>query len=443
MRRAAWEDIDENRSVWMAGKPPYEPCPPLLADTTADVLIIGGGFTGASTAYHLARRFPERRIVLVEARLLANGGSGRNGGLMLNWINGVHSATPEHARTIFDVTRSGIDLIEGIIREHGMKVRYSRAGCLELYTKPERAEAAAREAEALRAAGIPLEFLSGKALEARTRASGVEGALFDPTAGRLDGVEYLRALRDVLLSLGVVIHEGTLVRSIEEGSTVRVVTSGGEISAKAVVLATNAYTRNLGYFRAQLFPLHSHVVATRALEASERDDLGWGSAVGFSDDLDRVAYGSMTDSGQIVFGGGSNRAYSYRFGGRTSFAARAERNFRAIEKRLGDYFPRAHGAAIEHRWSGPVGLTLSRVCAMGVRGEHRNVYYAFGYSGHGISLANLAGKVLCDIYSDDEARWRGLPFYEPTLYPMPPEPLRTIGYHFYTTLTGRSPRKQH
>jgi glycine/D-amino acid oxidase-like deaminating enzyme len=84
---------------------------------------------------------------------------------------------------------------------------------------------------------------------------------------------------------------------------------------------------------------------------------------------------------------------------------------------------------------------MSRVCSMGVMGEHRNVYYALGYSGHGITLANLAGRVLTDIYSGDDTRWRDLPFYMRRLGGVPPEPLRWIGYQVYTRLTGRSPRK--
>jgi glycine/D-amino acid oxidase-like deaminating enzyme len=443
MARPWHEDIDENRSVWMANKPPYQPEPELGQDTQADVVIIGGGFTGASTAYHLARRFPDRRIVLLEARLLANGGSGRNGGLMLNWINGVHSESPEHARKIFDVTRSGIDLIEGIIREHKLSVRYQRTGCLELYTKPKRADAAAAEAETFRAAGIPVEFLSGQELTRRFRAEGVAGGLYDPTAGQLDGVDYLRALRGVLIGLGVVIHENSPVLSIEEGATIRVRTPRAEVKAKAIVLGTNAYTGRLGYFKNYLFPLHSHVMATRPLSSEELARVGWGEVAGFSDDLDRIAYGGRSSAGEIIFGGGGNSAYSYRFGGKTSFPGTADKSFQAIEKRLHDYLPSLNGIEVAERWSGAVALTMTRICAMGVRGAHRNVYYAFGYSGHGISLANLAGRVLCDIYSDDDERWRQLPFYMPRLAPIPPEPFRWLGYHAYTKLTGKSPRRQH
>jgi glycine/D-amino acid oxidase-like deaminating enzyme len=77
---------------------------------------------------------------------------------------------------------------------------------------------------------------------------------------------------------------------------------------------------------------------------------------------------------------------------------------------------------------------------MGVRGDERNVYYAIGYCGHGVTLANLAGQILTDLYSRDDERWRGLPFYQPEYAPVPPEPFRWLGYQVYTRLTGRSPR---
>src|ERR1044071_7964057 len=109
-------DIDENKSAWVD----ETRSPAALGDvvpldsTVVDVAIIGGGFTGVSTAYHLSRRFPERRIVLVEARSLANGASGRNGGQMLNWIAGVDPEDPEAARRIYSATKEGIDGIEQI-----------------------------------------------------------------------------------------------------------------------------------------------------------------------------------------------------------------------------------------------------------------------------------------------------------------------------------------
>jgi glycine/D-amino acid oxidase-like deaminating enzyme len=84
-------------------------------------------------------------------------------------------------------------------------------------------------------------------------------------------------------------------------------------------------------------------------------------------------------------------------------------DFGAVERRLHAYLPEAAKTPITHRWTGPVALTWNRICAMGVRGAHRNVYYALGYAGHGVTLANLAGRVLTDAYSDADERWRGLP----------------------------------
>ncbi|MCB9543759.1 MAG: FAD-dependent oxidoreductase [Myxococcales bacterium] len=435
-------DFDDNRSVWWQSAPPTEPFPPARGEISADVAIIGGGFTGCSTAYHLARRFPDKRIVLLEARRIANGASGRNGGLMLNWITGVDVTAPERAAEIHRVTRAGIDRIAGIIAEHGLDVRWRRDGALNLFTDPRRADAAAAEVEALAPTGLPLQYLTGPALAARCDAAGVYGAIYDPTEGHLDGVSYLRALTPVLTSLGVAIYENTPVLRVEEGATCRLTTPDATVRAPAIVLATNVWGPKLGYFKGQVFPLHSHVVATAPLSRAEWAARGLGEGSGYDDDLDRIAYGCLSERGELVFGGGSNAAYDYVFGGGLAWHDRPTRAFDAVTARLRAYHPRAADVPIAHRWTGTLGLTLARVCAMGVRGAHRNVYYAFGYSGHGITLANMAGEVICDIYSDADERWRGLPFYQPKLYWIPPEPMRWVGYQLFTRATGRSPRRR-
>ncbi len=433
--------IDENRSVWLAGKPPYEPRPRLTTDTEADVVILGGGFTGVSTAWHLARRHPDRHIVLLEAKQLANGASGRNGGLMLNWIAGVHSPDPEHARRIYDTTQLGMSTIAEMIEDTGASVPHHRNGSLEVFTNPRRADEAAAHVAAYRAAGIPLEFLDRAELGSHVELEGAHGAVRDPASGHLDGVAFLRAMRAVLLARGVTICEDTPALRVVEGERVRVVTPSGEVRAKAVVLATGAYTPALGYFRSEVLPLSSLVIATEPLAPERWAELGYPGQSGFSDDLDRIAYGGMTSGGQLVFGGGSNRAYAYHFGGRTHHVRPPTRGYAAVARRLYRYLPRTEGLRITHRWTGTLSITLSRSCAMGVRGEHRNVFYAHGFSGHGIVMANLAGRVLADIYDDDDHRWRDLPFYMPRLWRFPPEPFKWLGYHAYTVFTGKSPRR--
>jgi glycine/D-amino acid oxidase-like deaminating enzyme len=266
--------------------------------------------------------------------------------------------------------------------------------------------------------------------------------VLDPLAGRMNAYALLQGMRAALVARGVAVHEDTPVVRIEEGATHRLVTPHGEVRAPALVLATNGYTPSLGYFRRGILPLHSHVLALGPLAPDEWTRIGWGTWDGFTDDLDRIAYAARTPGGRLVFGGGSNGAYAYRFGGVPTYPdARLGGPVAAMRRTLGRYFPGLAGAPVTHRWSGTLGITLDRVCSIGLRGAHRNVYYALGYSGHGLALSLLAGEVLADLMDGNHDAWRDVPFYQHRLLPIPPEPLRWLGYRAYTAFTGRSPRR--
>ena len=440
MRRhaaASVHALDENRSCWLEEAPPCEPLPALEREGRVDVAVIGGGLTGVSTAWHLSRRFPERRIALLEAKTLGNGASGRNGGQLLTGIAGVEPRDPAQARRIHDVTRSGVDLVGAWVEAHGIEAGFARHGCIEVYTEARTAELAHARVERLREAGVRLEWLPGEACG----VAGARGAVRDPACGRVNALALLRGLRPVLLAQGVAVHEGTPVLRVEEGREIRLVTPRAELRAGAVVLATDAYTPRLGYFRDSLLALHSHVVATEPLPEARWRALGWDGHDAFSDDRDRIAFGCRTAGGRLLFGGGANDAYGYSLGGDPVYRGHGRRAFAALERRLAACLPAAAGAAIAHRWTGPIGITLDRVCSIGVGGEHRNVYHALGYSGHGLALAALAGRVLCDLYAGDAAPWRDLPFADRRVPRLPPEPLRWLGYRLYTAATGRSPRR--
>lgn len=435
------DQLDDNRSAWLAELDPYERLPPLAGEVSADVAIVGGGITGVSTAWHLSERFPERRIVLLEARALANGASGRNGGQVLNGINGIEPRDPALGRRVFEATHAGIDIVAELAGQSTIDCGFTRRGALQVATSAASAEASQALVATWQSWGLPFRWLPRPAVPLH----GAHGAVLDPTAGRVNMAALLRGLRPRLLARGVAVHEQTPVLRLAEGPTLTLTTPAASLRAAAVVLATNAYTPLLGWFRHGILPLHSHVVATGPLAAHDWAALGWGETEGFADDLDRIAYGCRTPGGRLLFGGGGNPAYTYRYGGAPVFdrpAAAAQPHFDAIERRLRGYFPGLAGIPVAHRWSGPLAITFDRVCSMGVTGAHRNLYYALGYSGHGLALGALAGRVLRDLYSGDHAAWRDLPFYQRRLPTLPPEPLRWLGYQVYTRLTGRSPRRR-
>jgi gamma-glutamylputrescine oxidase len=434
-------DIDDNQSLWATTAHPVDSLKILEGALRADVVIIGAGFTGLSTAYHLSSRFPQRKIVVLEARRVGNGASGRNGGMALHWINGVEIRDADRARRLYSVTTETLQWIQDVAREHNFPLRFRRNGCLEIVTNTQRAEEAHENAEKLASWGLPIQFLQGKTLEDKLRAKGAVGATFDSSTGQLHGLDLLHGLRGVLLARGVEIYENSPVVRIEEGREHVVTTPKGSVRAPTMVLGTNGYTGSLGYFRSGIIPMHSHCVATEPLPLERWRELGWGDVAAFSDDLDRIAYASLTDDGRLLFGGGGNGAYSYYYGGKTSVPRVPEGKYAFVKSVLDRYFPGARDVRIAQRWTGTLGVTLSRVCAMGVTGAHKNVFYALGYSGHGVVLANLAGRVLCDLYSDHHEPWRDMPFYQKLPGGIPPEPLRWLGYHAFTTLTGRSPRR--
>ncbi|MBZ0289487.1 MAG: FAD-binding oxidoreductase, partial [Anaerolineae bacterium] len=392
-------EIDANQSVWTTETPDYLPGAPLTKTISADLAIIGGGFTGTSTAYHFSRRYPEKRVVLLEAKTLANGASGRNGGMLLNGLTDPLSyATPEMVKRVYETTCAGMDDMLAVIQRHNLTVSHRMDGTVTIYTDTERAETAHAEVEQQRQLGIPVEFIDAATLAQKLNLQGAKGAVLDPHSGQINGAQLVRGLRPVLLERGVEIYEGTPVLKIREGSEIVLTTPNGEVRAKAIVIATNGYTGKLGYFRDALFPLHSHIYATAPLTPEQQRELGWGQVAGFSDDMDRISYGALTTDGTIVFGGGSNQSYAYLFNNRTAYPGSAPRAFAAMQDTLAGYLPNSRALPIAQRWTGTLGITLNRQLLMGVRGDDRNIFYSIGYCGHGVTLGNLAGKVLTDLY---------------------------------------------
>ncbi len=354
---------------------------------------------------------------------------GRSGGQVLTGANGVEPESDERLRRIYEVTREGIDLVERWIGTLGVAdAGFARTGSLEVATTERNATAERARVARWQRAGIPLRWVEASDLGIH----GACGGALDPAGARMNPLALVRALRRDLVARGVAVFEESPAVAIERG---RVRTPRGEVTAPAVVIAAAAYSPSLGSHCDRILPLHSHVVATAPIAAADWAAGVWGEAACFTDDRDRIAYGTRTPGGRLLFGGGDNAAYEYRFGGSPVPAPERSAAFAAVERRLRAYFPAFAHVPIEHRWTGAVDLTLDRVCSIGA--DH-----ALGFSGHGLALAAFAGRVIADLHAGDGERWRDLPFVDRVPPRLPPEPLRWLGYQLYTRLTGRSPRRR-
>ncbi|MEZ4235038.1 MAG: FAD-binding oxidoreductase [Myxococcota bacterium] len=432
----------DGRSMWEDTAPDAIVGPSLRGDRTVDVAIVGAGFTGLSTARHLIERFPDRRIAVLEARTVGAGASGRNGGMALHEVNGIPNDERELTQRLYRLTTETLDWIARVGVEAGAPAGFLRRdGSVVAHTEQQGAEAAHAEVERLQQWGLPLRWLDRAALGGVLRAEGVVGGVLDPTTGQLHGLAFLRALAGWLRAHGVEIFEQTPVLRVDQGPVHRVHTATGTVSAPFLVLGTNAWSPSLGFFRRGVFPLHSHLVATAPLPLADWAARGWGPIAGMYDDRARTAFASMTPDGRLVFGGGGNRAYDYHYGGPTEVPRPPEAQWAFVRGVLDRYLPGARDVALAHRWSGALAVTLDRRCGIGITGAHRNVGYGVGYSGHGVVMANLAGRVLCDLYSGERAAWAGLSFVDHVPGGVPPEPLRYVGYQLYTRLTGQAPRR--
>lgn len=433
---------DPNESIWARTRPPRRVQPALQGEQRADVIVVGAGFTGLSAALHIHERWPERRIVVLEAGEVGHGASGRNGGMALHGINGVHHDDEGAAQQQWALCEAGFDVIEGMIRRHDLVVRFSRRGCLEAFTDAARADTAAKEAERLAAWGLPYRFLAGEALRNTLDARGVVGAILDPRAGTLHGLDLVHGVAEVLVHRGVALAEHSPVLRWRAGAEHRVECEEGAVTAPTLILAVNAWAGHWAGALSGVVPLHSHLFATEPMAPERWAAIGWGDVDGFTDDLDRIAYASRTAEGRLVFGGGGNAAYGYRWGSDTAWSGQRDAAIAFIRNVMLRYFPQLDDVRIEQQWSGPVALTLSRIFSVGAVPGIPRAFYAAGYSGHGVVLANLAGRVLADLIDGEVSPWRDAPFYERAIPWLPPEPFRWLGYHLYTSVTGRSPRRR-
>ncbi|QJQ96465.1 MULTISPECIES: FAD-binding oxidoreductase [Halomonadaceae] len=372
------------------------PCDELAGETRADVCVIGGGITGCSAALHLAER--GYSVVVLEAGEVGHGASGRSGGQILPGL-GTDIATVERAlgieraRDIWEMSREAVRLTASLVERHTIPCDLSW-GYLHAAVKPRhvRELKALQERMAARYDYMALEWLEGNALHERVATHAYPGALYESEGGHLHPLNYTLGLARAAQAAGVTIHEHSPALRIQRGEPVRVETPRGCVTADYLVVAANAYLNGLvPELEGRIMRAANYMIATGPLsEAQVAEVLPRNDAV--SDANFVLDYYRLSGDRRLIYGG------------EVSYDGREPPRLQArMDAKIAQLFPVLEGVRVDYRWGGDVAITVNRAPDFGR--VTSNVYYAQGYSGHGMALAGLAGEVMAQTIAGQAERF--------------------------------------
>lgn len=417
--------FDPNHSHWATS--PRQQTPPLAEDIETDVAVIGGGYTGLSAAYYVRKRMPAKKVVVLEASGCGNGASGRNGAMLLTLTADRYMQSGSDwalDKRIYDLTTDNIRVLRTLSLASGVECDLETNGALQVLNTEADVAAATAYAERAQTVGIPVELWDKERTAEALGTVHYRGALFDPGCGQVHPMKLVGVWKAAAEGAGARIYEDTPVAAIEEGPVHRLRTAAGHtVRARSLVLATNAYTSKLGYLRNAVVPIHNYVAMTPPLEQGRLQQVGWRSRLPFSDSRTLVHYLGLTPDNRIHIGGG-RADYTFNDGVRDRGDQRSHAD--RLREELLRIFPSLAGVPFERTWSGIVDVTLDFSGSVGRIGSHGNVYYGIGYSGHGVNLSSLFGRIIADLEAGDDERWKGLPFVNRSLPYLPNEPFRWL-----------------
>ncbi|HSI81833.1 MAG TPA: FAD-dependent oxidoreductase [Solirubrobacterales bacterium] len=415
---------------WLEQAGPVEPAPRLAGAVEADVVVVGGGYTGMWAAWQAKQLEPEANVAVVEAAICGEGPSGRNGG----FVNQMWFSLPTLRRRFGDepalaVARAAQDAVGGVGRfcaEQDVDAWFRHGGYLQVSTTPLHDGTWLEALAACRELGEPDACvpLGPDQVRERCASPAFRSGAFYPGAATVNPALLARGLRRRLLDRGVAIFERSPVRRVDaSGGGVVVEAEGGRVTAGAAVLASGGRLGRLPGLRRRLTMTSSHMVITEPVP-DVLDELGWTGGECITDSRAMLHYFRTTPDGRIAFGWGGGKV---GFGTRTGGRAEIDRALSAeVERHLLRFFPRLAGRRIEHAWGGPIDVSPTHLPVVGtVPGEP--VHYAFGYTGNGVGPSYMAGRILASLALDRRDQPTRLAIVDPPPVRVPPEPLRFVG----------------
>jgi len=424
---------DQGRSWWLRealAHPEFagEDCPPLAGDTTADVVILGGGYTGMWTAWFLKSLDPDLDVVLLEQDICGGGPSGRNGGFVDSFWGGLTMLCERFGDdAALRLCRAGEESVRAIgtfCDEQGFDAWFRADGEMNAASSTSQIGAWADDIITADRLGLDhLEVLTREEVRARVDSPALRGGVYSRYSATVQPARLARGLRNAVLSKGVRIHEGTPVSRFGAGSPAIAQTPGGTVTAGTAVLAMNAWAQHWKRFKRAITVRGSYIVLT-APAPDTLEEIGWTDGMGLSDYRAALHYVRTTPEGRLAFGiGGMQPDLARHIDPRFAYD---ERSIEVAISDLHRMFPTFADVPIEAAWGGPIDVSGDHLPFFGTL-EHGTVHYGLGYTGNGVGPAHLGGRILAHraLAKYDDVLALPLVDMEPRRFP--PEPIRSVG----------------
>ena len=374
----------------------WPPHPQLVGEQRADVAVLGGGISGCSAALHLAKR--GYKVALLEARCVGYGASGRSGGQTIFGLATTQKALTaavgeDDARRLFEMSLDALGLVQSLIREYAIDCDY-RPNHVHVAVKPrhlEELEAWCRELH--EAYGYrSVRLLNRDELRSHVGSDLYLGGLIDPRSGHLNPLKYTHGLARAAAAAGVSIYEDSRVLNYQDGAAITLHTAQGTLRCAHLVLCGNAYLGAVAPGLARrILPVGTYIIATEPLPEERARSLLPSNA-------------AIADINWILDYFRRSADHRILFGGRVSYSAvQPPRLAESMRKRLLRVFPALADVKVAYAWGGYLDITRSRAPDFGRLAP--NVYYLQGFSGHGMALAGLAGKLAADAIAGTAERF--------------------------------------
>ncbi|MGW5868681.1 NAD(P)/FAD-dependent oxidoreductase [Streptomyces sp. NPDC055239] len=438
--------INGGISFWYADHGTPAPREPLPGDESADVCIVGGGYTGLWTAYYLKKAAPFLRITVLEQKFCGYGASGRNGGWLYNGIAGRDRYARLHGKdAAIRLQEAMNDTVTEVIRtaaEEQIDADIHHGGVLEVaYTPAQLTRLKDFHTTELAYGEKDRTLLGARETADRIRVSGAVGSTWTPHGARLHPVKLVQGLAAAVQSLGVTIHESTPVTEIKPKHAI---TPYGTVRAPYILRCTEGFTASLKGQRRTWLPMNSSMIATAPLTDAQWESIGWEGRETLGDMAHAYMYAQRTADGRIALGG---RGVPYRFASRTDNDGRTQPpTIEALRDILTRFFPQLAGVQVAHAWSGVLGVPRDW-CATVTLDRATGLGWAGGYVGSGVATANLAARTLRDLVQQDSGQagptdLTTLPWVNHKVRKWEPEPLRWLGVHgMYATYRNADHRE--